>query len=80
MTLKKCEQMEDDLQKNGRQPQKKLKDDLKKKEDNLIKMEDDLTNSKNFKWKRTSKINKNGRRPQAQLKKSTLIGCDIIVN
>ena len=23
---------------------------------------------------------KNGRRPQAQLKKSTLIGCDIIVN
>jgi hypothetical protein len=23
---------------------------------------------------------KNGRQPQAQLKKSTLIGCDIIVN
>ena len=25
-------------------------------------------------------LNKNGRRPQAQIKKSTLIGCDIIVN
>ena len=31
-------------------------------------MEDDL------------KQNKNGRQPQAQLKKSTFIGCDIIVN
>ena len=36
--------MEDDLKQRGRQPQKKLEDDLKKKEDNLIKMEDDLTN------------------------------------
>ena len=32
-------------------------------------MEDDL-----------KKNDKNGRQPQAQLKKSTLIGCDIIVN
>ena len=32
-------------------------------------MEDDL-----------KKNEKNGRRPQSQLKKSTLIGCDIIVN
>ena len=30
------------------------------------------------KWKKTS--TKNGRRPQGQLKKSTLICCDIIVN
>ena len=30
------------------------------------------------KWKPASK--KNGRRPQGQFKKSTLIGCDIIVN
>ena len=53
------------------------------------KMEDDLkeqwkTTSK--KWKTTSKEKgrttsiKIGIRPQAQLKKSTLIGCDIIVN
>ena len=60
--------MEDDLKKNGRQPQKKLEDDLKKKEDNLIKMEDDLTNLFFVKWETTSKINKNGRWPQAQLK------------
>ena len=39
------------------------------------------------KWKTTFKKmednlkkNKNRRRPQAQLRKSTLIGCDIIVN
>ena len=44
--------MEDDLNKNGRRPQKK--------------------------WKMTLK--KNGIQPQAQFKKSTLIGCDIIVN
>ena len=42
-------------------------------------MDDDLK-KKMKKMKTTSKINKNGRRPQAQLKKSTLIGCDIIVN
>ena len=40
----------------------------KKMEDDLkkIEMEDDLQ--------------KNGRRPKGQLKKSTLLGCDIIVN
>ena len=44
-----------------------MEDDLKKREDKL-----------NKKWKTT--LNKKERRPQAQLKKSTLIGCDIIVN
>jgi hypothetical protein len=44
--------MEDDLNKNGRQPQKKdaMEDDLKKKEDNLKKIEEDL---KKMKWKTT---------------------------
>ena len=41
-----------------------MEDDLKKKD----KKEEDL------------KQNKNGRRPQEQFKKSTIIGCDIIVN
>ena len=44
-----------------------MEDDLKKMEDDLKKqMGDDL------------KKNENGRRPQ--FKKSTLIGCDIVVN
>ena len=44
-----------------------MENDLKKEmEDDLRKTEDDLK--------------KNGRRPQAQFKKSTLIGCDIIVH
>ena len=46
-----------------------MEDDQKKMEDNIKR-----------KWKTTSKKIKNGRRPQAQLKKSTLVGCDIIVN
>ena len=57
---------ENDLQKNGRRPRKKMEDDLKTKQ----------------------KSKKNGRRPlkkkeedlKHNLKKSTLIGCDIIVN
>jgi hypothetical protein len=52
-------------------------------EDNLKKMEDDLKKNGSRpqkKWKMTSKKWKNGRRPQLQLNKSTLIGCDIIVN
>ena len=79
--------------KNGRRPKKKWKTTSKKMEDDLKKnkkMEDDL---KKIKWKTTSKKveddlkkqmaddlkkNVNGRQPQ--LKKSTLIGCDIIVN
>ena len=48
-----------------------MEDNLKKNE-----MEDDLKK----KWKTTSKKWKNGRQPQVQVKKSTLIGCDIIVN
>jgi hypothetical protein len=40
------------------------------------KMKDDL---KKNEWKTTSKKEKR-RQPQAQLNKSTLIGCDIIVN
>jgi hypothetical protein len=32
------------------------------------------------KMKKIKTTSKKGRRPQAQLKKSTLIGCDIIVN
>ena len=49
---------------------KKMEDDLKKKwKTTSIK-----------KWKTTKKMEKNGRRPQTQCKKSTLIGCDIIVN
>ena len=46
--------------------------------DNLQKMGDDIQN-----WEKMEddpKQMKNGRRPQAQLNKSTLIGCDIIVN
>ena len=35
--------MEDDLKKNGRQPQKKMEDDLQK----FLKMEDDLKKIKN---------------------------------
>ena len=44
-----------------------MEDDLKKK----LKMEDDL--------KKKMKM-ENRRQTQAQLKRSTLIGCDIIVN
>ena len=47
-----------------------MEDDLKKNE-----MEDDLK-----KWKTTSKKWKHGRQTQVQVKKSTLIGCDIVVN
>ena len=43
-----------------------MEDDLKKPKDDLKKPKDDLK--------------KNRRRPQAQFKKSTFIGCDIIVN
>ena len=44
-----------------------MEDDLKKKmETSTKKMEDDQK--------------KNGRQPQAKLKKSSLIGCDILVN
>jgi hypothetical protein len=39
-------------------------------------MEDDLKKKKT-RWKMTQK---DGRQPHAQFKKSTLIGCDIIVN
>ena len=46
-----------------------MEDDLK------TKMEDNLKK----KWITTS-TNKNGRQPQVQFKKSTLIGCGIIVN
>jgi hypothetical protein len=54
--------------KHGRRPKKK-EDDLKKMmEDDLKKKENDL--NKNI----------NGTRPKAQLKKSAVIGCDIIVN
>ena len=45
-------------------------------EDNLKKMEDDLKEIK----KLEDDPNKNGRWPQVKFKKSTLIGCDIIVN
>ena len=38
------------------------------------------TTKKNEKNEDDLKKRKKGRRPQAQLKKSTLIGCDIIVN
>ena len=38
------------------------------------------TTSKKMKWKTTSKKEEEKRQPQAQLKKLTLIGCDIIVN
>ena len=38
-----------------------------------IKLEGDLKKMKDD-------LKKNGRRPQTQFKKSTLIGCDIIVN
>ena len=59
-----------------------MEDNLKEEEkmqDDQKKIEDDL--KKNIKkWKSTSISNKNGRQPQAQLKKLTLIGCDIIVN
>jgi hypothetical protein len=55
--------------KKGRQPQQKREDDLNKK------MEDDFNNKNG---RQPQKI-KNGQ-PQAQFKKSTLIGCDIIVN
>ena len=69
---------------------------LKKMEDNLKNKIKWKTTSKkngrrpktNTKWETTYKKIKNGRRPkkiierrpQAQFKKSTLIGCDIIVN
>ena len=70
--------------KNGRLPRKK-RHKINKSEDNL---------KKNKKWrrpqKRTSKINKNEEdlnkkllkktQPQKKNKKSTFIGCDIIVN
>ena len=39
-------------------------------------MEDDLQ----IKEQKGDNLKKNGRRPQTQFKKSTLIGCDIIVN
>ena len=48
-------------------------------EDDLKKMEDVLNKQKQKNGRRPKK-NKNGRRPKAQLKKSTLIGCDIIVD
>ena len=79
--------MEDDLKKNenGRRPQfffwKTRMTSSTKWKMTLKKMEDDLKKNRRQpqkKWKTTSK--KNGRRPQAQLKKSTLIDCDIIVN
>ena len=60
--------MEGDLQKNGRRSLKKIEKQPEKK------------------WKTTANTSgrqpqtKNGRRPQTQFKKSTLIGCDIIVN
>ena len=58
--------MEDDLQKL-RTTFKKMKDELEKKwKTTSKKMEDDLQK----KWKTTS----------STIKKSTLIGCDIIVN
>ena len=50
-----------------------------KKTSKKIKLKKWKTTSKK-KWKTTSNKIKNGRRPEAQLKKSTLIGCDIIVN
>jgi hypothetical protein len=51
---------------NGRRPPKEMEKAL------YQKMEDNLT-------KNGRRPKKNGRRPQAQFKKSTLIGCDIIV-
>jgi hypothetical protein len=65
-----AKKMEDDLKKN-------MDDDRKNKmEDNLKhKMEDDPE-----KIKKEDKLKNNGRRPQAQLKKYTLVGCDVIVN
>jgi hypothetical protein len=55
---------EDDLKKNGRRPQKKLNGRQPPKKNG----------------RRPTKTKKNGRRPEVQFKKSTLIGCDIIVN
>ena len=56
--------MEDDLKKN------EMEDDLKKKIGRRPQTKPDENLKK---WK-------NGRQPQEQLKKSTLIGCDTIVN
>ena len=57
-----------------------MEDDHKK-----IKMEEDLKKNGRRPQKKGSKEDDlkkkwNGRRPHAQFKKSTLIGCDIIVN
>jgi hypothetical protein len=62
--------MEDNLKKNRRQPQKKWKTTSKKNGRRPLK--------KNGRQLKT--ILNNGRQPQAQLKKSTLIASDIIVN
>ena len=44
-------------------------------------MEDDLKkHGRRPQYKNGRRSKKNGRRPQTQLKNSTLIGCDIIVN
>ena len=56
---------------------KKMEDDLKKMEDDPLKKEDDLNFfeddlKNNNEWKTTSSTQKKS--------KSTLIGCDIIVN
>jgi hypothetical protein len=58
--------MKDDLKRNGRQPKKEMEHVLKK-------------NRKNGRQPKKTTY-KNGRQPQSQFKKSTLIGCDIIVN
>ena len=59
--------MEDDLKNKWKTTSKKMEDNLP------TKMEDKLQ-------KNGRRPQKNGRRPQGQLKNSTLIGCDIIVN
>ena len=52
-----------------------MEDDLKKNRRRPKKIEDDQKINK-----LEDDLKKNGRQPQAKFKKSTLIGCDIIVN
>ena len=81
MTSKTKQKMEDDLQKNGRQPQNKIKNGRQpqqKMEDDLNKkMEDDLKkiNSKatSYFFQTEDNLKKNERQPQAQFRKNTLI-------
>ena len=61
--------MEDDLKKNGRQPQKKIKNGRRPQK----KIEDDLKKT----WKTNSKTKK---LKMNQSTKINIIGCDTIVN